>query len=127
MFSGVTVIGTAGSILSLGGIAGSFGLNTLDAGVRDIDHYFSTGMHAFPVYGDYEAINWVDADINWDQFISGWNDLELNLGYPTRTNGGAEHIMALYFQSLGIGSGPSETQPPSDLLPPDPQPGVSCD
>ncbi len=123
LFSGVKIIGTAGAILSLGGMAGNFAVSSLEGGIRDIKTFYQSGgtTHAG---SPYFGIDWNAANINWQPFIDQWT--AMGNGGPSTTNGGFEHVLALYFQSVGVGSGPSNVTPPSDLLPEDPDPGLSC-
>jgi hypothetical protein len=123
VFSGAKIVGTAGAILSLGGMAGTFAENSLTAGLNDIETFIQSSytMHA---PSPYFGLDWNAANINWIPFINQWT--ALGYGAPTANNGGYGHILALYFQSVGVGSGPSNVTPPSALLPDDPDPGVSC-
>ena len=123
LFSGAKIIGTAGAILSLGGIAEGFASNSITGGHTDIATFIQSSytMHS---PSPYFGIDWNAANINWVPFINQWN--ALGHGDPTASNGGYGHILALYFQSVGVGSAPSNVTPPSELLPDDPDPGVSC-
>lgn len=77
-----------------------------------------------PSYSSLGGIDWNAARINWAPYLASW--YSLGYGRPTFFNGGTNHVLALYFQSLGIGSGPNNVTPPGQLIPEDPDTSLTC-
>ena len=123
LISALPVTGTVSTGLGIGQASGSWAQAVVNAALNDIRSYVGWGDRATISYTD-GTINWIEANINWNQYDNWSSNQTLNPGNqaPTPHNGGSQHIFANFLQQTGQGNGTVNMVTANQ----DPQPHIDC-